>query len=151
MALPMSSMNLPALMDILALFACTLLIVVLIANRRRYGRWVLGPSSGSTFGSEIKLQMLTQQSQRSYTNIQRALRREFARLQRLTGAESTATTVNLAQRGKNGAVVRTRCAGHYEEAYRLIHNGADPQTIVERCGLSRGEIDLMIFMQHKRS
>ncbi len=151
MALPLSGMNLPVLMDILALAASTVLIVVLIANRRRYGRWVLGPSPGSNFGSEMKLQMLTQQSQRSYTNIQRALRREFARLQSLTGDAATVTPAHLPRRERQDAVVSPRFAGHYEEARRLMHNGVDPQTIAERCDLSRGEVDLMIYMQPKRS
>ncbi len=148
----LNSMNLPVVMDILAFAASMVLIAVLVANRRRYGRLVLGPAPKTSFGSDIKLQMVTQQSQRSYSNIQRALRREFEDLQRMTGVETvTLNTEALDRQTPRPALVSPTPAKHYDQAARLIRNGADPQCIVAQCGLSRGEIDLMSYMQHKRS
>ncbi len=151
MDLTLRSMNLPVLMDILALAASTVLIIVLVVNRWRYGRLVLSPTPKTSFPSEIKLQMVSQQSQRCYANIQRALRREFEGLQRMAGSEAVVTDASIASAHAPRALANPMRAGHHEEAARLIRNGVDPDTIAERCGLSRGEIDLMVYMQHKRS
>ena len=147
----LNSMNLPIVMDILAFAASMVLIAVLVANRRRYGRLVLGPAPKTSFGSDVKLQMVTQQSQRSYANIQRALRREFEDLQRMTGVETVTLKTEALDRQTRPTMVSPKPVKHYDQAARLIRNGADPQCISAQCGLSRGEIDLMSYMQHKRS
>ncbi|MGD9098311.1 MAG: DUF2802 domain-containing protein [Desulfobacterales bacterium] len=150
MDLIFDNIGLPVLMDVLALSVSAVLIGMLVANRRRYGRMVATPDLKTAFGSEIKLQMLTQQSQRSYANIQQALRREFAVLQRLSGGEALADETGRTIDQTTLAVAGPAREGHYDEAIRLIRSGADSRSIAERCGLPRSAVDLMIYMQHKR-
>ena len=145
------SLNLPFLMDVLALGASAVLIVVLIANRRRYGRLIATASDKSAFGSEMTLQMVAQQSQRSHSRIQKTLNREFANLQRMAGGEDAPLSRDPRKNRPATAAVSPTRAGHYAAAARMIRNGVDQQAIAARCGLSRGAIDLMTYMQHKRS
>lgn len=143
--------NFGLLMDFLALSVSLVLIAILMANRRRYGRMVAGPDAESKFGSKVKLQMVTQQSQRSYAIIQKALRNEFVALQRMTGGDPLALEACTSSEPSPMAVVNPSREGHYDAASRLIRSGADPQTVAERCGLPRSAIDLMIYMQQKRA
>ncbi len=147
----LNQLNNGVLMDFLALSVSLVLIAILVVNRRRYGRMVAGPDTESAFHAQIKLQMLNQQSQRSYTIIQQALRDEFAALQRMTGGDPMAVEVCPSADQTPMAVVNPVREGHYDEAFRLIRNGADPQNVAERCGVARSAIDLMIYMQHKRA
>ncbi len=151
MSLTLNNMNLPLLMDVLALSASIVLILVLIVNRRRYGRMIASPADKSNFTSTLALQMVTAQSRRSYSRIQRTLNQEFARLQRMTGSEPPCRATDPVTTGAATAVVSRKRAGLYDEATRMMRNGADRQTVAARCDLTRGEIELMAYMQHKRS
>ena len=151
MNLALSNLDLSILMDVLALSASTVLIIVLLANRRRYGRLIASPAEKSNFTSALALQMVTEQSRRSYSRIQRTLNHEFACLQRVAGGERADRATASGMTESATAVVNRRRAGLYDEAARLIRNGADQQTVAARCDLTRGEIELMAYMQHKRS
>ncbi len=151
MNLGLSSLSLAFVMDVLAFGASAVLIIFLIANRRRYGRLVAASSAKMDFGSQMTLEMFSQQSRRSYARLQQTLNQEFASLQRLAGAKPTGLASGDHARNPVDAFVSLKHAGRYDEACRMIHNGADRQVIAERCGLSHGEIDLMAYMQQKRT
>ncbi len=151
MDLALNNLNLPLLMDGLALCATTILIIVLVANRRRYGRLIGPPAGQSDFTSSLALQMLTAQSQRSYSRIQRTLHQEFACLQRMAGSEVPRPATASGKKEAPTAAVSQGRTGLYDEAVRMMRNGADQQTVAARCELTRGEIELMAYMQHKRS
>jgi hypothetical protein len=157
MILPLDNLDLPLLMDILALGASAVLIGFLFLNRRRYGSLLAtAKTKPANFSSEIALQMLTQQSQRSYARIQETINQEFTNWQRMTSGRDFDRTVarNVPDRGANDPTA-TGSGGSgsrfYDEAARMVRNGASPQEISLRCGLSRGEIDLIAYMQKKSS
>lgn len=157
MNLPLANLDLPLLMDILALGASIVLIGFLFLNRLRFGRLVVSAKTKpASFNAEMALQMLTQQSQRSYTKIRQTLNQEFTNLQRMTSGTDFPRTHALTapDRGANHPTA-TDVSGpslrFYDEAARMIRNGASPQEIARRCGLSRGEIDLIAYMQKKLS
>lgn len=156
MNLALNSINLPFLMDLLAFGASAILIGFLISNRRRYGQLIAAPQQKMPdFRSEMTLQMVTQQSQRSYNKIQQTLNQEFENLQRMAGCEQSALSSEEKIACKNatpiGVAVNRKRPRFYDEAARMIRNGADQSAIAKRCGLSRAEIDLIAYMQQKRS
>ncbi len=120
MNLALNNLNLPLLMDVLALSASTVLIIVLIANRRRYGRLIAPAADKTDFTSALALQMLTAQSHRCYNRIQRILNQEFACLLRTAGSEPiNAATVSKKTEAAKAAVGRGR-VGFYDEAARMM-------------------------------
>ena len=154
MNLAIDTLTLPFLMDILAITASAILIVFLICNRRRYGHLTATPRSTSGgFASEMDLEMARQQSQSSLGRIQQALNQELANLQRLSGrnASTGPTTDSKTSGGPTAlnAVVSPRRPRCYEEAARMIRNGADRQEIARRCRLTKGEIDLLHYLTQK--
>ncbi|MBL0714182.1 MAG: DUF2802 domain-containing protein [Desulfosarcina sp.] len=155
MELAFNSLNWPLLMDILALGASAVLIIFLILNWIRYGRLVTAPQTGNAnFSSEIALQMMTQQSRRSYSKLQQTLNHEFKNLQRLTGCDPSewqthGKRITTESKWPDAGTARQPRPRYYDEAARMIRKGADRQAIVRRCSLSRSEIDLMVYMQQK--
>lgn len=149
--------DLPLLLDLLALGVSALLIVFLIVNRRRYGHLLATPQHQSmNFNAEMTAQMLTQQSQRSYHKIQKTLNQEFANLQRIAGGDGVAWS--LAGHGAHAetsdmatADISRQSSQVYDEAARMIRNGADHQVVAQRCGLSRAEVELITYLQQKPS
>jgi hypothetical protein len=147
--------DLPLLLDLLALSASAVLIGILIVNHRRYGHLIAAPPhKRMNFKSEIAAQILTQQSQQSYSRIQQTLSQEFANLQRMAGGDDKACS--LADRGgpTNAGVAETgdtdyRTPRAYDKAAGMIRNGVDHHVVARRCRLSRAEINLIAYLQQK--
>lgn len=147
--------DVPLLLDLLALSVSAVLIGVLIVNRRRYGHLIAAPPHKSMdFKSEIAAQMLTQQSQHSYSRIQQTLSHEFANLQRMAGGQDKVcsltdhggpTNAGVAEIEENGY----RAPRSYDKAARMIRNGVEHQVVARRCRLSRAEIGLIAYLQQK--
>ena len=148
--------NWAMLMDILALSASLILIGWLIFNRIRYGRLAPTPHAASTdFSAEITLQAVTQQSQLSYRKIQQSLQHEFENLQRLTAGDRHFWPDGDKQPCRdahrtNAPEAGPLKAGGYSRAIGMIQKGVDQREIAQRCGLARGEIDLIEYMQKQR-
>lgn len=157
MNLALSIIDLPLLLDLLALAASAVLIGFLIVNRRRYGHMVAAPQPKTTdFTAAMTVQMLTQQSQRSYNIIQKTLNQEFANLQRMAGCDDAAWPATgktgRCKSGDNATVaVGRQQARRYDEAAQMMRNGTELQVIAKRCGLSRAEIDLIAYLQQQPS
>lgn len=136
------------LLDIAALAAGITILGLLILNRRRYGRFYLtgSPTAGKdAFATEMSQQLLSQQSQKAYDKLQRALMREFeplcglggARLDGRQSAEGECFTMKDAT-----ATTATRYH-RYRLAEDMLARGADRREILQGCGLAPNEFALL--------
>lgn len=144
------------ILDALALVSSLLMILFLMQNRRKYGGLLLNTGrnkDGALFTDEISLQMISQQSQKAYDNLQQSLTREFETL-RLMGEKSLpaslskqtgATTIGMVH-SKSQRPQESR-TNRYRRADEMIANGAGMRQIMQRCGLAEGELELLQGLQ----
>ena len=144
------------ILDALALVSSLLVILFLMQNRRKYGGLLLntaGNKDAARFTNEVSLQMMSQQSQKAYDNLQRSLTREFEGL-RLMGEKSlqpsssrqvSDATVGLTP-SKSKRLQESRNS-RYRMADEMIANGAGVKEIMQRCGLAEGELELLQGLQ----
>lgn len=143
----LTRIDVPMLLDGLAIACSLILILFLLANRRRYGRLLLdrpGVRKKVQFSDQLSLQMMSQQSQKAYANLQQTLKQEFESL-RLMGA-STLSNEPSANSDQEAA----REAGHHNNRRRrycmaremIARSDAVPQ-ILQQCDLSEGELELL--------
>lgn len=141
-----------AILDALALASSLLMILFLLRNRRQYGSMHLtaerdeGPDS---FADEVSLQMISQQSQKAYDNLQRSLTQEFESL-RMIGARSLPATITAQTTAANKELNHTPAemvlqsrSRRYRMADEMIAQGAGGNQILQRCGLAEGELELL--------
>ena len=139
------------LLDGLAIAFSLVMILFLLVNRRRYGRLLLGRQAGrgqGGFTDQLSLQMMSQQSQKAYANLQQTLAREFESL-RLVGA-------NVMHAQPHSDPVQAEMAGpgrhhdrrqRYRTARELIARGDTSHQITLQCGLTEGELELLQGLQ----
>jgi len=140
------------ILDVLALASSFILILFLMRNRRKYGHILLNArhvKGCEGFAGEVSRQMITQQSQKAYDNLQRSLQREFESLRRVgAGAlsatvsdQTSATHIDL-NRAASERVLESRNS-RYRRADKMIAKGAGVNQILQRCGLAEGELELL--------
>ncbi|MGD9330948.1 MAG: DUF2802 domain-containing protein [Desulfobacterales bacterium] len=140
------------LLDMLAIVCCLIIILFLRRNHRRYGSLIApnrrdGDIKG--FAAEVALQMIAQQSQKAYDNIQRSLNREFESLRMVAGGSPSVTyaenkQVHRQQLSPLAALSREQ---RYRNAEQMIAQGADASQIMAACGLGEGELMLLRGLQ----
>ena len=140
------------LLDVLALASSLILILFLMWNRRKYGHLLLRArhvKGFEGFAGEVTRQMITQQSQQAYENLQRSLEREFESLRRL-GRESRPATVADQTRAPKidpshttPEMVLVSRNSRYRLADKMIAKGASVSQILQGCGLAEGELELL--------
>lgn len=140
------------LLDVLALASSLILILFLMWNRRKYGHLLLKArhvKGFEGFAGEVTRQMITQQSQKAYENLQRSLQREFESLRRV-GEESRPATVsdqtsatNIDSGHTTTAMVLESRNNRYRLADKMIAKGAGVNQILQQCGLADGELELL--------
>jgi len=141
-----------SILDALALVSSLITILFLMRNRRQYGCLILNArhaKGGQSFAGEVSLQMISQQSQKAYDNLQRSLTREFESL-RLIGVESLPETVtdksitgNTGLNPTPSEMVLESRNRRYRMADKMIVQGAGGNQILQRCGLAEGELELL--------
>jgi hypothetical protein len=143
--------NMATLLDGLAIVCSLILILFLLMNRRKYGRFVLNAAhsrSHMEFADQVTLHMLTQQSQKAYTNLQQALAKEFESL-RLMGADHVSDRPNdkpyhFSMPAANADPDRRQ---RYRMAGEMMSRGKDARHISQACGLMEGELELLRSLQ----
>ena len=144
--------ELDTILDALAMVSSLLMILFLMRNRRQYGCMLLGEKrfkKSERFTDEISLQMISQQSQKAYDNIQRSLNQEFDALRRLGVDSLPATVANQTIAADDGplhsisGVPREGRNRRYRMADKMIAEGAGVNQIMQRCGLAQGELELL--------
>lgn len=140
------------ILDALALASSLLMIFFLMRNRRKYGCMLLnaGRVKGfESFADEVSLQMISQQSQKVYENLQRSLTQEFESLRMLGGRSLSATVADQTMATTNGLNHTTSEMSlesrnrRYRMADKMIAQGAGVNQILQRCGLAEGELELL--------
>ena len=139
------------LLDVLAIGCSLVMILFLLVNRRRYGRLVLdrqGPRGQAGFADQLSLQMMSQQSQKAYANLQQTLAREFESL-RLLGANVPCeqTHADPVQAEMAGPDRRHDHRQRYRMAREMIARGDTTPQITLQCGLTEGELELLQGLQ----
>jgi len=143
--------DLGAVLDGVALACSLVMILLLLHNRRKYGRFVLNARKGgdpSGFADHVSLHMMAQQSQKVYDNLQQSLTREFASL-RSMGADLIAQRPHgdrgpLPKSAVNGSRARRQ---RYRMAEEMIMRGDALDRISQQCGLMEGELELLRDLQ----
>ena len=140
------------LLDAIAIVCSLLVILFLMLNRRKHGRFILNGKPGDgqgSFSREVSLQMISQQSQKAYANLQRSLSQEFEALQQLESKTftsgfpiETASTLRDRNPSLPGASAKERHL-RFRHAKELLADGADEQLVQKRCGLGVGELELV--------
>lgn len=138
-------------LDGLAIACSLVMILFLLANRRRYGRLLQdrpGGAGPNGFADQLSMQMLSQQTQKAYANLQQALAQEFESI-RVMGArvlpDQPAPAVDqTALAGPDRHHDRPRRFGMARE---MIARGEAARRIIRQCGLSEGELQLMQGLQ----
>lgn len=139
------------LLDGLA-FACSLVMILfLIANRRRYGRLLLdrqGRRGQAGFADQLSLQMMSQQSQKAYANLQQTLTREFESL-RLMGANGLYEQPHAdpVQGEMAGAGRHHDRRQRYRMAQEMIARGDTTHQVALQYNLTEGELELLQGLQ----
>lgn len=137
------------LLDVLALAASLAILCFLVLNRLRYGRMYLDRRGGADkgeFAGEMQMQLVSQQSQKVYANLQRALAREFASLGTTGDAYRPASTAEPGGEGFANAAVRGSSAGRrhcYRRAEAMLRQGAEAEAILQHCGIAESELVLV--------
>jgi len=140
------------ILDVLALASSFILILFLMRNRRKYGHILLDArhvKGCEDFAGEVSRQMITQQSQKAYDNLQRSLQREFESLRRVgTGTlaaivsdQTSATHIDLNGTASQRALENRN--SRYRLADKMIAKGAGANQILQRCELQEGELELL--------
>lgn len=139
-------------LDVLALVGSLMMILLLMWNRRKYGCMLLDKRHAKGregFKNEVSLQMITQQSQKAYDNLQRSLTLEFESLRMLSGNDRPASVLNQTiatdkrlNHQASGMVPDSRNK-RYRLAEKMMVESADAHQILERCGLAEGELELL--------
>lgn len=140
------------ILDALALASSLILILFLMRNRRKYGHTLLNARHGKGFegfAGEVSRQMITQQSQKAYDNLQRSLQREFESLRMIGGGSLPATVsdqtsaVNIDLKHTPSEMALESRNNRYRLADKMIAKGAGVNQILQRCGLAEGELELL--------
>jgi len=140
------------LLDVLALASSLILILFLMHNRRKYGHILLNArfdKGSKDFAGEVSRQMITQQSQKAYDNLQRSLQQEFESLRMMGGELRPATLSDQTSAPKTGLeqtsseMARESRANRYRLADQMLAKGAGVNQILQRCGLAEGELELL--------
>lgn len=144
------------ILDALALASSLLMILFLMQNRRKYGGFILNTGQnkdGVPFNDEISLQMISQQSQKAYDNLQRSLTQEFETLRQM-GENSLSSPSNRQTVVTNAGVTISKSKRlqesrnrRYRMADEMIANGAGVKQIMQQCGLAEGELELLQGLQ----
>jgi len=144
------------LLDILALVCSLVLLLFLAVNRRRYGAMVLGvghDKPSASFTDEVTRQLISQQSQKAYDNLQLSLAREFETFRRMgNGDWRLENSPPEAPQGLSLAKGPVRSGGQerrrrYRRAGEMIAQGADRDTVMRQCGLAGRELELLQGLQ----
>lgn len=137
-------------LDGLAITCSMVLILFLVRNRHKYGKFVLNAPKGKKltgFADQVSLQMMTQQSQKAYDNLQQSLAKEFESL-RLMGAgliqSSADEHCHILKSTLNGGQERRR---RYRLAEEMMRRGDGADQIQRQCGLMKGEFELLRGLQ----
>jgi len=140
-----------ALLDGLAIACCFMLILFLLFNRRKYGRFVISAADAKAakgFANQVSLHMMAQQSQEAYSNLQQALTREFEPLNNLgdghffqVSDEMHSHRSTISDRGGHDRRQR------YRIAEGMLTQGDDVRHISQVCGLTEGEVELLQNLQ----
>lgn len=140
------------ILDALALASSLLMIFFLMRNRRQYGCMLLNArrvKGFESFAGEVSLQMISQQSQKAYENLQRSLKQEFESLRILEGRSLSATAANqtmATNSGLNHTISEMALESRnrrYRMADKMIAQGAGVSQILQQCGLAEGELELL--------
>lgn len=140
------------LLDILALACSLVLFLFLVFNRRRYGAMVLcadQDQKSASFTDEVARQLIVQQSQKAYDNLQQSLTREFETFRRMGNNEwAMAHQAFVAPQGVSsvkGAVdpVRQGRRLRYRKAEEMISQGVERESIMRQCRLAESELELL--------
>ena len=140
------------ILDALALASSLMLILVLMRNRRKYGRMFLDvrpAKGGKGFAGEVSQQMISQQTQKAYDSLQRSLTQEFEALRMIGGGSLPANVSNQTIATPNGLnyvasdIPPENRPNRYQLAGTMIANGAAVDQILQRCGLAEGELELL--------
>ena len=140
--------QLNTLLDLIAIVCCLVILLFLMHNRRKYGSMILpkqGVAGGKGFAGEVAMQMVSQQSQKAYANLQRSLHREFEALRIIAGGSPSVAfpedaPVNRRRPAPATAESRDR---RYRRAEQMIAQKSDAAQIMLACGLGEGELMLL--------
>lgn len=141
------------LLDILALACSLALFLFLVFNRRRYGTMVLCADQfkeTASFTDEVARQMVVQQSQKAYDNLQQSLTREFETFRRMGSSDwPMGNPPPVAPQGLPSLMGAMEPGRHerrlrYRKAEEMITQGEDRETIMRQCRLAESEVELLL-------
>jgi hypothetical protein len=151
MQTPYNLLDAATSLDVLAIACCFVLIVFLLLNRRKYGRFVISALDGKSskrFANQVSLHMVSQQSKEAYNNLQQALTREFASLHNMGAVQFPHVTddmhSHLSRSSETGGPERRR---RYRIAEEMLARGDDARQIVLSCSIMEGEVELLRSLQ----
>jgi hypothetical protein len=151
----LNELNWGLLLDGLALAASLGLFVLLLINRRRYGRLLIPrPGKDHAFQREITLQMINQQSRQAFLRLQQALDQELESLQGLGDAGDARdrafppeSSDPLPEQGRQCLSRDWRTS--QTQASRMLAQGCPTHEVAACCQLPLSAVDLIRYIQRK--
>jgi hypothetical protein len=139
------------LLDVLAIACSLMMIFFLLCNRFKYGRILLNAKHAmdhTGFAGQVSVQMMSQQSQKAFDNLQRSLSQEFESLRLLgEGYVSDKTITDRDHFDTPLADMGNERRRRYRLAEEMFARGDDVQQISQQCGLAEGELELLQGLQ----
>ncbi|MBW1700760.1 MAG: DUF2802 domain-containing protein [Deltaproteobacteria bacterium] len=132
-------------LDVIGLCLCGITILYLIRNKTRFNQSVLKDGSEkniSKFDEALIIQLLKQQSERSFETIFNTIKKERSVLQKLI-EEGKIEKTKKAKDLDEGEPA----SDQYREVARMADLGVSMKEISERVNLPRSEVDLIINLK----